>query len=431
VAWDTRGLIEGFYGPPWSWDARVDVMRWCHDRSMTTYVYAPKDDPKHRARWRDPYDDAELDGFRRLVDEGGLVLGFAISPGLSIDAHDEDDRRELLAKAVQVLDVGSRLVCLALDDIPPRPGLGDDHAALVTWLHGALEGRAPLVFVPTEYTGTGARTPYLDAVADGVPEDVPIAWTGRRVVNDAITEDEARQRAEAVGGRPPLIWDNNPVNDAFMADRLFLGPLRGRDPGLADACCGYLANPMVQPRASRPALASAAGYLEGTDPEEAWAADIGELRVFAEACDGVVPQKLVGEAITTGDTVALRRWLEAAAVCGAPGLDGEAERWLEAAHAEASLGLTALAVLDALAGESDLARATEQALALAFGWPSVRRGAVTVMGPRLSFRPVLGQRADGTWLLDPAARQEGQNAIDRLAAHALDTLAAAEPVSRP
>jgi hypothetical protein len=184
---------------------------------------------------------------------------------------------------------------------------------------------------------------------------------------------------------------------------------------------------MVQPRASQPALASAAGYLHGTDPEEAWAADIGDLRVFAEACDGVVPQELVAEAIDTGDTAPLRGWLESAAACDAPGLEGEAERWVAATHAEASLGLTALAVLEALAGEPDLPTATEQALALACVWPSLRRADVTVMGPRLSFRPVLGQRGDGTWRFDPSARQEGQNAIDRLAAHALDRLAAAEP----
>ena len=144
MAWDIRGLIEGFYGPPWSWDDRVEVMRWCDDRDMTTYVYAPKDDPKHREQWREPYDGEELDGFRRLVDEGGLDLGFAISPGLSIDGYDDADRRILLAKVDQVVDLGGRLVCLALDDIPPRPGLGEEHAALVTWL-----GRCPRQAGPT------------------------------------------------------------------------------------------------------------------------------------------------------------------------------------------------------------------------------------------------------------------------------------------
>ncbi|MDZ7731697.1 MAG: beta-N-acetylglucosaminidase domain-containing protein [Acidimicrobiia bacterium] len=81
-----RGVIEGFYGPPWSWDDRRHVSsRVCHGHGMTHYVYAPKDDPLHRARWREPYPDDELDHFERLVSDGTLEVGFAISPGLSID----------------------------------------------------------------------------------------------------------------------------------------------------------------------------------------------------------------------------------------------------------------------------------------------------------------------------------------------------------
>ena len=47
-----RGLIEGFYGPPWSFDERAEVMARCAGWGMTHYVYAPKDDPLHRERWR-------------------------------------------------------------------------------------------------------------------------------------------------------------------------------------------------------------------------------------------------------------------------------------------------------------------------------------------------------------------------------------------
>ena len=62
MAWAVSGIIEGFYGRPWTWDERAEVMRFCHDRGMRHYVYAPKDDPKHRAEWRSPYDTDELDG---------------------------------------------------------------------------------------------------------------------------------------------------------------------------------------------------------------------------------------------------------------------------------------------------------------------------------------------------------------------------------
>ena len=48
---------------------------WCADRGMTDYVYAPKDDPKHRERWRDPYDADELAGFERFAAEAKPGLG--------------------------------------------------------------------------------------------------------------------------------------------------------------------------------------------------------------------------------------------------------------------------------------------------------------------------------------------------------------------
>ena len=161
MRWEIRGLIEGFYGRPWSWDDRIDVARWCAARAMTHYVYAPKDDPLHRSRWREPYGVEALDGFARLIAQGGLSVGFAVSPGLSMDYDDVDDRRALAAKIDPLLALGVDLVCLALDDLDPRPGLGTAHAGLTRWLHGHLDGRADLVLVPTEYTGTGTVTPYL------------------------------------------------------------------------------------------------------------------------------------------------------------------------------------------------------------------------------------------------------------------------------
>ena len=59
---------------------------------------------------------------------------------------------------------------------------GAAHAELTTWLDDHLADRAELVLVPTEYVGQSS-TAYLDALAAGVPDGVPIAWTGDAVVN--------------------------------------------------------------------------------------------------------------------------------------------------------------------------------------------------------------------------------------------------------
>ncbi len=380
---------------------------------MTHYVYAPKDDPKHREAWRSPYDRAELAAFADFAADGALALGFAVSPGLSMDYDDRDDRAALAAKVDQVVEVGAELVVLALDDIPFGGGpQGAAHAGLTTWLHEHLAGRAGLALVPTEYVGT-RTSPYLDALAAGVPEDVPIGWTGRAVVNDEVTVADARARAEALGGRLPLLWDNYPVNDAVMADRLFMGPLRGREPGLPGACNGYLANPMVQPRASMLPLASIAAWLCGEDPTEAWeatAADLGWL-AFASACDGEAARSAVSSA-RSADLEPARRLFGEAAACAAPGLEDEVEPWRSQVQRDARLALMALEVLD---GE----RGVEHLLGMAVRWQASRRSAVTVFGPRCSLRPMLGQADDGTWRVEPGSIRHDDNAIDDLVRLAL------------
>ena len=50
-----RGVIEGFYGTPWSQQNRLAQLNFYGAHKMNTYVYSPKDDPYLRAQWRDPY----------------------------------------------------------------------------------------------------------------------------------------------------------------------------------------------------------------------------------------------------------------------------------------------------------------------------------------------------------------------------------------
>jgi protein O-GlcNAcase/histone acetyltransferase len=55
------GVIEGFYGPPWSQAERFELFDWMAGWGLNTYLYAPKDDLKHRAIWREPYSAAEAE----------------------------------------------------------------------------------------------------------------------------------------------------------------------------------------------------------------------------------------------------------------------------------------------------------------------------------------------------------------------------------
>jgi hyaluronoglucosaminidase len=66
--------------------------------------------------------------------------------------------------------------------------------------------------------------------------------------------------AAAAFGHRLLLWDNYPVND-FDRERLFLGPLLGRDPELAGgALDGIVANGMLQAVPSKLALATVADF---------------------------------------------------------------------------------------------------------------------------------------------------------------------------
>jgi hypothetical protein len=430
-----RGVIEGFYGRPWTWEERLEVCRWVAARGLTDYVYAPKDDPKHRAEWRVPYETDELAGFAGLAEVSDTRLGFAISPGLSIDAGDAEDRRALATKVDQVVGVGATLVVLALDDIPFGGGpQGRSHAELTTWLRAHLDDRAGLVLVPTEYVGV-RHTPYLEALAGGVPDDVPIGWTGTSVVPSTITAAEARARAEALGGRSPLLWDNASANDATMTDRLPIGPLRGREPALADELAGYLANPLTQPHAARIHLASVAAWLDGQDPVTAWRAAAGELEtgVLAEACDGEVPRALVALALRAPDddtwraaSADLRDWLSSAAACEVGGAGEAAEPWAEQVRLEADLCRQALALLETCRDDPGAA-GVETVLVLAVRWQTALRARCSVLGSRLAVSPDLGQRPDGTWAVRPTVVLEGRSATDALVRAALRAAGATAP----
>ena len=65
-----RGVIEGYYGRPWTHDQRLALIDFLADRGMNMFVYGPKDDPLLRADWRTPYDGEALEpppGARRSL----------------------------------------------------------------------------------------------------------------------------------------------------------------------------------------------------------------------------------------------------------------------------------------------------------------------------------------------------------------------------
>nr|MBA2529058.1 beta-N-acetylglucosaminidase domain-containing protein [Euzebyales bacterium] len=281
-----RGVVEGFYGPPRSWAERERTVGFMAARGLNAYLYAPKDDPLHRARWREPYLPEEQGRFASLAArcrDGGIDLVFGVSPlGFRYDAA--DDLALLLAKLDAADAVGIRHFCVLSDDMPGRlagelagagfDDLGRAHAWLLRSVHRHLRARGPgrsLWFVPVQYCGNPA-TAYLTTLGERVPRDVAICWTGPRVCSPTLTLDHTREVA-AVLRRPVLYWDNHPVNDGDMRHDPHLGPVRGRDPRLPEAASGLLANLALQPEASHVAVATVADYCADPsryDPQRSW-----------------------------------------------------------------------------------------------------------------------------------------------------------------
>lgn len=401
-----RGTVEGFYGPAWSHAERLAHLEFSAQVGLNAYLYAPKHDPYHRARWRDPYPARELAQLAELAATAralGIRFTYAISPGLSMRYADHADDRALAAKAGQLYDAGIGSFALLFDDVPTElirpeelvrwPGAGGSGAA-----HGEVATRflaeflaprgirEPLLICPTDYAGTDV-TAYRRQFARTAPADALVAWTGHDIVVGTVTRDDI-DRAAGSYQRRLVLWDNFPVND-FEPSRLFLGPLTGRATDLdGSALVGVLANPMVRAAPSRIPLVSVAdwaadprGYDGEASARRALAIVAGtgaaDLAPLVRACSGwppgadpdaelahAVDDALAGAPGALG--VLAGRLEELAAGCRAAvrpqELVSALRPWLDAGAAGAEAGLAAVHLLRAAAapGAGTAARADER-----------------------------------------------------------------------
>jgi len=302
-----RGVVEGFYGPPWTPAATVDTLAFMGAQGMNTFVYAPKNDPYQRADWQEPYPARQLADLQTLVQaatRSHITFVYSISPGLSIVYSSAADRSALEAKLAQLRGIGVHSFMLSFDDVTDHLVAPADVAAYGGSLSAAqvdlanalqadersLDPAFSLMLTPTEYSGTRSDA-YLRGLA-ALSGDVDVVWTGPGVLSPQLGLADA-QAFGAIVGRRPVIWYNYPVNDwtvpsaqlnsglQVQAKDLFMGPVQGLDPGLAQGVRGILANPMLQPYASQLPLASLAAYLNAPGdagaPASAWQAALTRL----------------------------------------------------------------------------------------------------------------------------------------------------------
>ena len=284
------GIVEGFYGRPWTEAERRMMLQFLGDHGMNLYVYAPKDDPYHREKWREPYPLQEMLALKRLAAEAqtaGVELVFAVSPGLDQRFSGwagEVDEKAMLRKLEAVHAMGIERFAIFFDDIEHKDGRA--QALFVNRLNEELLARhlteKPLLVVPTEYflqdmETAGVTNPYTREFAAQLDDDIVVLFTGEGVVPEGISAEDMTE-VERLYGRPLGIWWNYPVTD-YLPGKLALGPVQGLDEAVAERAPVFLMNPMERPYLSRIALATGAEWLsspDAYDAERAWHTAIRE-----------------------------------------------------------------------------------------------------------------------------------------------------------
>lgn len=291
---EIRGVVEGFYGDPWTMNDRVELMKFLGKKGYNLYIYAPKDDLIHRFKWRETYSKDFMENFKKITDAGekaGVEVSMAISPGLSLVYSDKKEREILVNKFLSFAEIGVHVFCLFLDDIPWKlqhepdiekfSSLANAQSTFTNEVYNTLKEKVTdlkFILCPTEYCGTG-KSEYLFELGETVNPAIEIMWTGPSVCSKVIPEKDAATIEETLK-RPVLYWDNYPVNDATMVPELHIGSYIGRDPEISGHSSGLVLNPMNQMYASEIVLSAAADFLncpESYDAQISWETAIKEF----------------------------------------------------------------------------------------------------------------------------------------------------------
>lgn len=275
------GVIEGFFGRPWSWAARTDAVDFMAEAGYDFYLYAPKADPYLRRQWARDWPSADwqhLQQLRRHSRERGVRFGLGLSPLELYREPAGESRAALSAKIRRLNELDPDILCLLFDDM--RGDLPELAARQIELAHIAAEVSTArsLILCPTYYSPDpilekvfGARPEhYWQELGRGLDPAIDVFWTGPEVCSRHYPLDHLAEVKDWLGRRP-FLWDNYPVNDsAKLCDFLRLSPYPEDHARLAGAVAGHAVNPMNQAYLSRLPLATLPmAYAEGADYQPA------------------------------------------------------------------------------------------------------------------------------------------------------------------
>lgn len=238
-----RGIVEGYYGVPYSRDVTKDIFRYMARFKLNTYMYGAKSDPYHSQYWESPYPtsitaDQEKIGYltqdmlRDITSEAHrckVNFIWAIHPGGAFtNSGNTTVVSNIMKKFEAMYDLGVRQFGVFVDDV----GVPTDAATLqlnadrVTEIQNLIDAKwnieeaepsdtvKPLFFVPQLYVLSWSSVEGCQkffGALNKVPSKVQIFITGNYVWTVPNSTDLAT--AKSYLGRNLAWWWNYPCND--------------------------------------------------------------------------------------------------------------------------------------------------------------------------------------------------------------------------
>ena len=296
-----RGIIEGYYGVPYSAEVTKDLFRFMARYKMNTYMYGAKSDPYHSRYWGDPYpttitEDQQRIGYlnqdmmrdiTKVANESKVNFIWAIHPGKAFaNAEDPQVLDKIMAKFESMHKLGVRQFGVFVDDVgvPSDPAIMKLCADNLNELQQRIDDKwnkkgaaatdtvKPLHYVPQLYAHgwvSQERAREFFESLTGTTSKINIYITGRDVWSVPNNVDLATVKSWL--GRDVSWWWNYPCNDQdptklFVMDTYSnfrdethidnLSRLEKRLTGLGT----LIINPMQQGELSKIALFSVADY---------------------------------------------------------------------------------------------------------------------------------------------------------------------------
>lgn len=272
------GIIEGFFGPEWSWDDRSSIVKFLAEKNGQFYIYAPKRDSFLRKNWQQQHPKIEFQQLLKLSAEcevSGVQFGVGLSP-FELHSNWNDRAKRLLQKKLSHLQqLDFQYLGLFFDDMKGSAGLAEKQVDIIEFVTQHTD--KTLLFCPTYYSYDpildkvfGERpSGYLETLGSSIPKEVMMFWTGPKVISEVISKEHLKEVAGLLQ-RKPIIWENYFANDGPKNCKfLKLKPYMGRSVESLHQSSGWAFNLMNQPNLSKLVFLAAYDVLNGSEPQPA------------------------------------------------------------------------------------------------------------------------------------------------------------------